>query len=86
MRVNHADTCLAMIMEGLGYSIFPDIGFAKGIDNLFTIPLVHKDGSKFVRETRFVYRREDMTRPVLKDFVNFIQVYGIKPDSADLNS
>lgn len=86
MRVNHADTCLAMIMEGLGYSIFPDIGFAKGIDNLFTIPLVHKDGAKFVRETRFVYRSESMTRPVVKDFINFIQVYGIKRDLADSNN
>jgi DNA-binding transcriptional LysR family regulator len=81
MRVNHADTCLAMVIEGLGYGIFPDIGYIKGMDNLFTIPLTHKDGSKFVRKTRFVYNRENMDSPVIKAFIDFIKEHGIKSSS-----
>lgn len=73
MRLNYADTCFAMILEGLGYGIFPDVGYVKGEDNLFTIPLVHKDGSKFVRQTKFMYHCESMDNPMIKDFVNFIK-------------
>ena len=79
MRVNHADTCLAMISEGLGYGIFPDIAYARGMEGLSTIPLVHKDGSKFVRKTRFIYYRENLDIPVINDFVNYIKEGGIKP-------
>jgi hypothetical protein len=70
-----------MIMEGLGYGIFPDVGYVKGMDSLFTIPLVHKDGSKFVRKTMFVYHHEDMDIPLIKNFVNFIKERGIKSGS-----
>jgi DNA-binding transcriptional LysR family regulator len=77
MRVNHADTCRAMIVEGLGYGIFPDVGYANNMDKLVTIPLTHKDGSKFVRKTRLVYHREDMENPLVKNFVNFIKDHGV---------
>jgi DNA-binding transcriptional LysR family regulator len=80
MRVNHADTCLAMVIEGLGYGIFPDIGYIEGKDNLFTVPLFHKNGSKFVRKSRFVYHPEGMDNPIIKNFIDFIKKHGIKPN------
>ena len=80
-RVNHADTCLAMVKEGLGYGIFPDIEYIKG-ERLFTVPLVHKDGTKFTRETWFVYSLQKMDNPIARDFVEFIKEHGIKPHSS----
>ncbi len=73
MRLNYADTCLAMILEGLGYGIFPDIGYTKGEKTLFTIPLEHKDGAKFVHQTKLVYHHESMDNAIIKDFVRFIK-------------
>jgi DNA-binding transcriptional LysR family regulator len=77
MRVNHADTCRAMIIEGLGYGIFPDVGYANNTDKLVTVPLTHKDGSKFVRKTRLVYHKEYLENPLVKNFVDFIKDHGI---------
>jgi len=82
LRVNNADTCLAMIDEGLGYGIFPDIGYIKGRKDLFSIPLVHKDGSQFVRKTWFVYSNETMDNPIISDFVGFIREHGVKSATA----
>jgi DNA-binding transcriptional LysR family regulator len=77
MRVNHADTCRAMIIEGLGYGIFPDVGYTNNTDKLVTIPLIHKDGSKFVRKTKLVYHGEDLGNPLIKNFVEYIKNHGI---------
>jgi len=77
-RVNNVDTCLDMVYEGLGYGIFTNSGYIKGKKGLSAIPLTHKDGSPFTRETRFVYSCETMNNPIVKDFVNYIQKHGIK--------
>ena len=79
-RVNNADSCLAMIKEGLGYGIIPDIRYTKG-EPLFATPLSHKDGTPFTRNTWFVYSAEKMNNPIVHDFVNFIKKYGVKPYS-----
>jgi DNA-binding transcriptional LysR family regulator len=77
MRVNHADTCRAMIIEGLGYGIFPDVGYTNNTDKLVTMPLTHKDGSKFVRKTRLVYHKEELENPLVRNFIGFIRNHGI---------
>lgn len=78
MRVNHADTCRAMIMAGLGYGIFPDVGYFSKGDELTTIPLVYKDGSKLLRNTSLVYHREDVHNPLINNFIQFIADGGIE--------
>ncbi|MCL2601933.1 MAG: LysR family transcriptional regulator [Treponema sp.] len=82
IRVNHAETCLAMIKEGLGYAILPDTRYIKGKKELFTIPLLHKDGTKFTRNTSFIYSREKMGTPMIKDFVDYIKKYGVNLHSS----
>jgi DNA-binding transcriptional LysR family regulator len=77
MRVNHADICLAMILAGLGYGIFPDIGYANEMDKLFSIPLEYKNGEKFTRCIRLIYHKETAENPLIKNFIQFIQDMGV---------
>jgi len=77
-RVNNADTCLAIIHEGLGYGIFPDIKLLDGKKGFSTIPLERKDGSKFVRKTWFVYSGENMSNPIVRNLVDHIKKHGVK--------
>jgi DNA-binding transcriptional LysR family regulator len=77
MRVNHADTCLAMIAAGLGYGIFPDIGYTNDSDRLFSTPLEYKNGEKFTRCTRLIYHKEAAENPLINNFIQFIQDTGV---------
>jgi DNA-binding transcriptional LysR family regulator len=78
MRVNHADICRAMILAGLGYGIFPDIGYTNEADKLIAIPLVYKNGKELTRNTKLVYHKEDAKNPLINTFIQFIQDMGVK--------
>jgi DNA-binding transcriptional LysR family regulator len=78
IRVNHADICRAMILEGLGYGIFPNLGYINKEDKLAAVPLEYKDGSRLLRETSLFYHREDTRNPLIKGFVQFIKDQGAK--------
>jgi DNA-binding transcriptional LysR family regulator len=86
MRVNHADICRAMVLEGLGYGIFPHIGYFSEADKLATIPLGYKDGSKLMRDTNLFYHREDTQNPLINGFVQFIQTQAIKSTASSKRS
>lgn len=73
MKVNHGDTCLAMIKHNLGYGIFSDKNFFKNDHSLFSIPLVYKDGSKFTRKTYLVYHKEEVYNALVSNFINFVK-------------
>ena len=73
MKVNHGDTCLAMIKHNLGYGIFSDKNFFKNDPSLFSIPLVYKDGSKFTRKTYLVYHKEEVYNALVNNFIDFIK-------------
>ncbi|MEA5083658.1 MAG: LysR family transcriptional regulator [Lachnospiraceae bacterium] len=75
MKVNHGDTCLAMIKQNLGYGIFSDKNFFKHDPSLFSLPLIYKDGTAFTRKTFLVYHKDDLHNTVLNNFVVFIDKY-----------
>jgi hypothetical protein len=53
------------------------VGYTNSADKLVTIPLTHKDGSKFVRKTRLVYHKEELENLPVKNFIDFIKNHGI---------
>ena len=45
MKVNHGDTCLAMIRHDLGYGIISDSRFFRNDPELYHVPMINKDGT-----------------------------------------
>lgn len=72
MKVNHGDTCLAMIRQGLGYAIFSDDHFFRDDPNLFRMPLIHADGTPFTRKTYLIYSRDSQSS-LITNFIEFIK-------------
>jgi DNA-binding transcriptional LysR family regulator len=71
MEVDRIETCKEMVLNGLGYGIFPSICLTEN-DNLWTteIKLNHKPIS---RKTWMIYRRETPKLKSVKAFVDFIK-------------
>ncbi|MDU4959533.1 MAG: LysR family transcriptional regulator [Sporomusaceae bacterium] len=69
MKVDKIDTCLQMVLHGLGWTILPEI-WLKSHPGLFRLPMFRKDGSPIKRRTWLLYRRESLGRTAVKAFID----------------
>lgn len=72
MEVDKIETCKEMVLNGLGYSILPDILLDKNED-LFIAKCTTRDGVPLIRRTWMVLREEDLEISIIKSFVNFLE-------------
>lgn len=71
-RVSNLDLCKEMVFNGLGYGILPSI-LLEEYPQLYSVPLVHKDGSKVSRKTWLIYKKELLELRLPKVFLEFIK-------------
>ena len=71
-KVNHHSTAMQMIASGFGYtlSFYHDQGM--GPPEMYTIPLVYRDGSPVVRDTWMIWPSTDELKQVVSDFISFM--------------
>ena len=72
-KVPTGDCCLAMIRRGLGYGFFSDPKYFLHEKEIYTRPLVFKDGTEFTRITWLLYNEKNLKNALVKDFVEFIR-------------
>ena len=70
-RVSNLDLCKEMVFNGLGYGILPSI-LIEEYPQLYSIPLVHKNGSKLERKTWLIYKKELLDLRLPKVFLEFV--------------
>lgn len=71
--VHNADACVAMIQHGLGYGIFPDKQYFIREKELYCVPLVMKDGTRFTRSTWLIYKKSAARKAVVRNFLAFLE-------------
>jgi DNA-binding transcriptional LysR family regulator len=71
IQVHNKDTCLQLVLHGLGWAIMPEIGL-KNYRSLFTRPVIWKNGEHLVRRTSLLYKNSALDRSVVKTFVKHI--------------
>ena len=71
MQVNHGNTAIAMVREGLGYGFFSDRNFFKDAPELYAQPLIFTDGTYFTRKTHLYYVKDETYNQVAMNFINF---------------
>ena len=74
METDRSDTCKQMVLNGLGYSILPEICIQKD-EPLYTIPLIAKDYTYVVRNTWLIYRDTALELKQIKAFIDFLIEY-----------
>lgn len=74
METDRSDTCKQMILNGLGYSILPEICIQKD-DPLYTIPITIKENNYVVRQTWLIYRDSSLELKHVKAFTTFLKEY-----------
>lgn len=72
--VDSVDTCLEMVLQGLGWSVLPEIGLPNN-GTLFKMPLTDKAGVPMHRSTYILYRNAHQEFPPLIAFVNYVKSY-----------
>ncbi len=83
MEVDKIETCKELVINGLGYSIFPSICL-RSDDNLYMISL--KDDNIVTRDTWIISRNKSLELIVVKAFVDFTKNYFRTSNSFQLNS
>ena len=73
MKVNHGDTCLAMIRHDLGYGIISDSRFFRDNPDLFALPMVNKDGTAFTRKTWLIYPPAELHNRLAANFIEYVR-------------
>ena len=75
MDVDRIETCKELVLNGLGYAIFPKICLTDA-DGLYTVDLLHNnDNQPLRRQTWMIYRHESLEMTLNKAFVEFMTEY-----------
>lgn len=74
METDRSDTCKQMVLNGLGYSILPEICIQKE-EPLYTIPLTTKNHSYITRNTWLIYHDTSLELKHVKAFIDFLIEY-----------
>lgn len=70
--VDQVDTCMEMVINGLGYGILPS-RMLKNTEQLYKQDLTDHNGNPILRKTWMYYHKESLEWNVVKAFVNFIE-------------
>jgi DNA-binding transcriptional LysR family regulator len=74
MEVDKLDTCIEMVVNGLGYAIMPSMRL-RCHDQLSTIILQDKEGHPIVRSAWVIYHKELLELKMVHAFIDFIDTY-----------
>ena len=77
MHVDKLETCKELVLNGLGYAVFPSITLRSNED-LYTIKILSKDNVPIVRRTWLIYRKESLEISIIKVFIDFMKNYSYK--------
>ena len=77
MKVNHGDTCLAMIRQGLGYGIISDSRFFQDDPDLTAIPMFFRDHAPLTRKTWLCWHPQQQQNRLVADFIEFVKSVNI---------
>ncbi|MFJ5718053.1 LysR family transcriptional regulator [Neobacillus sp. NPDC093127] len=71
MEVDRIDTCIEMVLHGLGFAVVPEISL-KGYHQLHRIEVSSKNNSEFSRKTWLIFNESSLELSIVKAFVDFI--------------
>lgn len=71
MEVDRIDTCIEMVLHGLGFAIVPEISL-KGYNQLHRIEVSSKNNNEFSRKTWLIFNENSLELSIVKAFVDFI--------------
>lgn len=71
IHVHNMETCLQMVLNGLGWSILPEISLRKN-RSLIIRPAFRKNGEAIVRQTFLLYKDDALEWSAVKAFVNYV--------------
>ncbi len=74
MEVDRIDTCKQMVLNGLGYAIFPSI-CVKEEEPLYMAPIITSDNKPLLRKTWIIYRENTLQLAYVKAFIDFLCDY-----------
>jgi len=74
MRVSKLENCRQMIAHGLGYALMP-LRIIRDDANIYTRPLINKDGQPVMRKTWMLYSDPERELPVVRRFIKFVAAY-----------
>lgn len=77
MEVDKADTCKAMVLNGLGYGILPSV-LVQEYQNLNRVILKDRKGNPIVRRTWMLYHERSLEIKVVKEFIEFVKKLDFK--------
>lgn len=74
MEVDRVETCKEMVLNGLGYSVFPSICLTES-DELFRINLTDANGEMETRKTWMIYHSTSLNLITVRTFAEFVKSY-----------
>ncbi|WP_126425101.1 LysR family transcriptional regulator [Brevibacillus marinus] len=72
MEVDRIDTCKQLVLNGLGYAIFPNICLSDD-EPLYTFPLISSNQQPLLRKTWIIYRESSLELTFVKAFIDFMK-------------
>jgi len=72
MEVDRVDTCMEMVVKGLGYAFLPGMILANNKE-LYNCEMIHKSGDPLHRRTWMFYHKETMDLKLVNAFFDFVK-------------
>ncbi|TCL38841.1 DNA-binding transcriptional LysR family regulator [Anaerospora hongkongensis] len=77
MEVNTVDSCIRMIMKGLGYGFLPE-GVLDYTEKAYKIKMIDRQGEPLKRPTWMFYHEDSLKITLVKTFVDFVKGLDIR--------
>ena len=77
IKVDNMETSKQFVLNGLGFTILPDI-LLEAHDDLFTIPCLDQQGHYIIRNTDMILKEQYLNNTVVKAFYNFIKQWNLE--------
>jgi len=75
--IDKADSCISFVENGLGYAVIPACAL-RDMKNVYKIKMFNKLQKPLYRKTWMLYREGSLNRRLIKEFVEFVQVWKLK--------
>ena len=72
IEVDKIDTCIEIVLKGLGYAILPRLVINEDED-IHKLDIVNKEGKAVSRKSWMLYHKESLELGIVKAFVEFIE-------------
>ena len=61
------------VQHNLGYGIISDSRFFRSNPELYSVPMINKDGTTFTRKTWMVYHPAELENHLAKNFIEYVK-------------